>query len=328
MTGSFKRNNPSNHFFLILYGLMLYWPIFMHPAPALRGSDETLLYQQLLDVLTWIFGKHLLEFPILIFLLTYMQSLVLNHIASTQRLFQRPNFLVGMCYWLFSAAFFQEQGFGPVVLMITLMVWVLHQVNHFQTTQTPGRTLYNTGLLLGVALLLDHTSFVFIFLPMIGLTIMRPFRLQEWFIALLGVLTPIYLQVGGMFIKYGHLQQLELDLKFEWPDWNLSLMENMHLALLLLVTLIGFFYVQSNRMKELVQARNSWSVMLATGLLSMFFLLFDGEETHRSLSVLMPVMAFFGAAAFYYVDRGWFRTLMHLALLGMAMTQGFFFAFR
>ena len=31
-------------------------------------------------------------------------------------------------------------------------------------------------------------------------------------------------------------------------------------------------------MKELVQARNSWSVLLATGLLSMFFLLFDGEE--------------------------------------------------
>lgn len=323
----FKGNNPSNFFLLFLLGLLLYWPAFFHAQTPTPAASQTLLYQKILEGLNWIFGGKAVGFSILVFCMILMQSFVLNEISISQRLFQRQNFLVGMSYWLFSAAVFLAQPFGPVNLVLSLLVWIMYQINMFQTTQTPGRTLYNTGLLLGTALLIDHTAFVFIFLPMIGLTIMRPFRLQEWFISLLGVLTPIYIQVGGLFILDGNLGQSNLDLKFEMPVWNFLPLENLHLAILLLVILIGFIRVHSNRMKELVQARNSWSLLLATAFLSLVFLFFDGEQTRNALAMLMPSMAFFGAATFYYTEMGWFRTLLYLALLGMALVQGFFFVF-
>jgi hypothetical protein len=324
----FKGNNPSNFFLLFLLGLLLYWPAFFHVQTPIPSANQTLLYQKILDGLNWIFGGNAVGFSVMIFFMILMQSFVLNEISISQRLFQRQNFLVGMSYWFFSAAVFLGQPFGPVNLVVALLVWIMYQINMFQTTQTPGRTLYNTGLLLGTALLIDHTAFVFIFLPMIGLTIMRPFRLQEWFIALLGVLTPIYIQLGSLFVLQGNLGQSRLDLKFEMPVWNLFPIENLHLAVILLVVLTGFLRVHSNRMKELVQARNSWSVILATAFLSLTFLFFDGEQTRNALAMLMPTIAFFGAATFYYTEMGWFRTLMYLALLGMAFAQGFFFVFR
>lgn len=324
----FKGNNPSNFFLLFLLGLLLYWPAFFHAQTPIPAQTQTLLYQKILQGLNRLFGGKAVGFSILMFLLVLMQSFVLNEISISQRLYQRQNFLVGMSYWVFSAAVFLSQPFGPVTLVVSVLVWIMYQINMFQTTQTPGRTLYNTGLLLGTALLIDHTAFVFIFLPMIGLTIMRPFRLQEWFIALLGVLTPIYIQVGALFIQDGNLGQSNLDLKFEMPAWNLLPVENLHLAILLMVILMGFIRVHSNRMKELVQARNSWSLLLATAFLSLVFLFFDGEQTRNALAMLMPSMAFFGAAAFYYTEMGWFRTLMYLALFGMALVQGFFFVFR
>jgi hypothetical protein len=57
-------------------------------------------------------------------------------------------------------------------------------------------------------------------------------------------------------------------------------------------------------------------------------LFFDGEQTRNALAMLMPSLAFLGAATFYYTEIGWFRTLMYLALLGMALVQGFFFVIR
>jgi hypothetical protein len=324
----FKGNNPSNFFLLFLLGLLLYWPAFFQTQIPIPAANQTVLYQKIIQGLNWIFGGNALGFSILMFFMILMQSFVLNEISIGQRLFQKQNFLVGMSYCFFSASVFLAQPFGPVNLLVSFLVWIMYQINMFQTTQTPGRTLYNTGLLLGTALLIDHTAFVFIFLPMIGLTIMRPFRLQEWFIVLLGVLTPIYIQIGTMFILDGNLGQSKLDLKFEMPVWNLLPIENLHLAILFLIIMIGFFRVQSNRMKELVQARNSWSVLLATAFLSLIFLFFDGEQTRNALAMLMPSMAFFGAATFYYTEMGWFRTFMYLALLGMALVQGFFFVFR
>ncbi len=327
MTGPFKGNNPSNHFLLIIYGLLLFWPMFYQALPLQNLSNNSFLFDQIMQVIQFLFGKMYWFFALIVFLLFYMQALLLNHIATNQRLFQRPNFLVSMIYLLFSSFFVIGQAFGSIHIILTMLVFLLYQISLFQTTNTPGKTIFNTGLMLGFVLLIDQSSFILIFIPMIGLAIMRPFRLQEWFIIFLGLLTPLYLQGSYLFIINGQWANFRPKLRFELPNWELNSFENAQISIILLVSLIGFYFVQSNRMKGLIQARNTWSVILSTGILSIIFFFLNNNPIKLSIGFLLPILAFFGAAAFYYAEKGWFRTLMHLALLGMALAQGFFFAF-
>ncbi len=327
MTGPFKGNNPSNHFLLIIYGLLLYWPLFYHPLAIQNLNNGSYLFDLIMQVIQFLFGKMYWLFTLIVFLLFYMQALLLNHIATNQRLFQRPNFLVSMIYLLFSSFFLIGQPFGSTHVILMMLVFLLYQVSLFQTTNTPGKTMFNTGLILGILLLIDPSSFVLIFLPMIGLAIMRPFRLQEWFIVFLGLLTPPYMQGSYLFIRYGHWKNFQPKLRFEIPNWELNSYENFQFSIILMVSLVGFYFVQSNRMKGLIQSRNTWSVILSTGILSFIFFFFNNNPIKLSFGLLLPILAFFGASAFYYAEKGWFRTLMHLALLGMALVQGFFFAF-
>jgi hypothetical protein len=327
VTGPFKGNNPSNHFLLVIYGLLLYWPMFYQPLALQNLSNDSYLFDQIMQVIQFLFGKMYWVFALIVFLLFYMQALLLNYIATNQRLFQRPNFLVSMIYLLFSSFFLIGQPFGSTHIILMMLVFLLYQVSLFQTTNTPGKTMFNTGLMLGVLLLIDQSSFVLIFLPMIGLAIMRPFRLQEWFIIFLGLLTPLYLQASYLFIRYGQLESFHPKLRFEIPNWELNSFENVQISIILLVSFIGFYFVQSNRMKGLIQSRNTWSVILSTGILSFIFFFLNNNPIKLSFGFLLPILAFFGASAFYYAEKGWFRTLMHLALLGMSLVQGFFFAF-
>src|SRR6185436_14640377 len=63
---------------------------------------------------------------------------------------------------------------------------ILHNSNK------PGASIFNIGLIMGITTLIYQPSLVFILLIWAALFIMRPFRIQEWLINLLGITTPYY----------------------------------------------------------------------------------------------------------------------------------------
>ena len=105
MTGPFKANNPYNSFLLLLYGILLKLPMFLHPAVPVAQQTDGYLYRQMLLQLNYAGSVLPGIYPLISFLLLYTQAISFNQMANGQRLMQKPNYLPAMSYLLITSLF-------------------------------------------------------------------------------------------------------------------------------------------------------------------------------------------------------------------------------
>jgi hypothetical protein len=133
------------------------------------------------------------------------------------------------------------------------------------------------------------------------MAIMRPFRLNEWLICILGITTPFYFYAVYIFIQD----------KWSWeaflPHISIgvpSLKQSAWLAgsvfLLMVPFLAGGYYVQDNLRKMLINVRKGWSLLLLY-LMAAFLLPFvNTSETFENWVMAMVPMAAFHACTYLY----------------------------
>jgi hypothetical protein len=321
--GSFKANNPRNNFLLLLYGLALNWPLFFKSAPATINSNDTFLYQYFIVI----FNKYTSDTIIsgVAFLILFLQAVILNKIATDQKLFQRNNYLVGMSYLLITSIF--HIGFSSALLSISILIWILSILFNMSNQGNPKKNIFNIGLLSGLAILIFFPTFLFVFVVLFGLLIFRPFRIQEWFIVILGIITPFYFvfAFGYLLDKFEILNFPAL--YFSIPKFHLSTFEISSLCLTILLSIIGFGFAQSNMRKLLVQSRNCWTIITAFLFFAIFIPFFNKTPQFLFTLFCFVPASIFVASNFYYPEKKWFINLSHWVLVVLSVVNGYFFIF-
>jgi hypothetical protein len=168
-----------------------------------------------------------------------------------------------------------------------------------------GNTIFNIGLLLGTITLLYHPAILFILLVFFTLFIMRPFRIQEWVIALLGVTTPYYFFALALYFtdrwKWDHIIP---SISFNFPRMPTSVFITISIVLLVVPFVIGGVFVQNNLNKMLIQVRKGWSLLLIMLMISISVILIEGNTDYVNwILCLVPISAFHSAAYFYPLNR-------------------------
>lgn len=323
MIGSFKANNPRNNFLLLLYGLALNWPLFFKSAPATINSNDTFLYQYFIGI----FNKFTSDTIIsgVAFLILFLQAVILNKIATDQKLFQRNNYLVGMSYLLITSIF--HIGFSSALLSIGVLIWILSILFNMSNQGNPKKNIFNIGLLSGLAILIFFPTFLFVFVILFGLLIFRPFRIQEWFIVILGIITPFYFvfAFGYLLDKFEILNSPTL--YFSIPKFHLSAFEIGSICLTVLLSIIGFGFAQSNMRKLLVQSRNCWTIITAFLFFAIFIPFFNKTPQFLFILFCFVPASIFVASNFYYPEKKWFINLSHWLLVVLSVINGYFFIF-
>ena len=105
MTGTFKANNPYNTFLLLVYGILLKLPVFLHPAIPQPQQTDGFLYKALLKWLQPFGTTFPIIYGIIAFILLYSQAVSFNKLANELRLMQKNNYLTGMSYMLVTSLF-------------------------------------------------------------------------------------------------------------------------------------------------------------------------------------------------------------------------------
>jgi len=321
--GSFKANNPRNNFLLLLYGLALNWPLFFKSAPAIINSNDTFLYQYFIGIFNKYTNNAIIN--VVAFLILFLQAVILNKIATDQKLFQRNNYLVGMSYLLITSIF--HIGFSSALLSISVLIWILSILFNISNQGNPKKNIFNIGLLTGLAILIFFPTFLFVFFVLFGLLIFRPFRIQEWVIVVLGIIAPFYFvfAFGYLLDKFEMLHFPTL--YFRIPKFQLTTFEISSLCLTILLSIIGFVFAQSNMRKLLVQSRNCWTIISAFLFFAIFIPLFNKTPQFQfTLFSLVPA-SIFVASNFYYPENKWFIYLSHWALVALSVVNGYFFIF-
>jgi hypothetical protein len=311
VTTIFKANNPLNNVYLFVYAALIKTPMFLNVTTPAPQQTDGFLYKQLLHLLGIGTGGKSVLAAVLAFILFYVQAVLLNNLANKHRLFTAPNYLVGMCYLLFTSLFLEWRYLSAPLVIATLAIWILYILANLAALQNPKTVLLNVGLIIGVATFFYFPTLAFTLMVLFGLALTRPFKIVEWFIVVLGVVTPYYLLVSIAFLT-DNLKGY----KFPGVSVNLPVLLNTAWANTAIFgvaafALLGFFYVQRNFRKQLIQTRMSWRLVLLYLAIACIIPIINETKTFSYWILCAAPLAILAAGFFYYNKRSWVGTAAH-----------------
>jgi hypothetical protein len=207
--GVFKQKNPANILLLLVFGVLIKLPMFLHPHIPVSRPADGLLFHAILKFLEPAGHSSPGLYSFLAFGFLFIQAIVLTSFINTQRMMNRPNYLSGMAYLLITSLLPEWNYFSAPLLINSILLLVLSGLFRIYNQPNAKGTIFNIGLALGIAGFLFVSSLTFIIWILLALAIMRPFRLNEWVLCILGITTPFYFYAIYIFIKG----------KWSWQYW-------------------------------------------------------------------------------------------------------------
>ena len=324
MTGTFKANNPYNTFLMLIYGILLKLPMFLHPKVPQEQMIDGFLYRVLLKWLQPIAGGFPVIYAVIAFLLLYTQAVSFNKMVNELRLMQKPNYLTGMSYLLVTSLFTEWNMLSSPLIINTLLIWVWARMSSLHNDNSPKTTLFNIGIAIGVSTFFYFPSIAFVALVIFGLAIIRPFKLSEWVIALMGIITPYYFLLAWFFLSDKWKQYHCPGIAFTSPKFNQNNWSYIAIIIVILTSITGFFYVQQNFRRQLIQARKSWNLIFLYLVAAVLIPFINATHTFEYwILCAVPLSALLGAA-FLYPGKKVFPLIVHWLMVAFVIVISYF----
>jgi hypothetical protein len=160
---------------------------------------------------------------------------------------------------------------------------------------------------------------------LIGLSIMRPFKLTEWIILILGTVTPYYFLYTYNFLFDINNSNLFTIIKIYTPFIKLSDLELLSIISISLILLGGIYFIQSNMRKLLVQSRNSWTIIYFYLLISLFFPFLNKSSNFSDWNYALMPISVLGSGFFYYSKSKWVTLITHWLLFILSVIIGYYY---
>lgn len=304
----FKEKTTIGVFRLIILSLVVHAHFFVESPTVIIPASSVFLHDWLAVVATW---------PPLLLALTYhvliiIQALRLNYILGNNKLFPHTNFTVAMAYILFTGLLPAWCNITGALLANILIIWLIHLLCKLYNTTKVGAMLFNIGFLTGISTLLYPPSYPLLLIMLLGILILRPFKINQLFTYLIGAILPFYF-LGSYLYLTG-------DFKRIWQfipglHWSLPILEPketlLGIAILLIICLLGgFLYLQSNMNKLLIIARKCWIILFLLLLFLLPGLITVPGFDWTALLIIMPAAAAIAGNLFYYNQQKIFLSIL------------------
>ncbi len=327
MTTTFKSAIPYNNFLLLIYGACLKWPLFIHPHVTVINQEDSFLSKILFSELQLIIGNYPLVYSLIILFITYFQAIALNQIVNNQKLFPKPNYLTGMSYMLLTSLFSSWYVLSPMMLAMTLLVPIISILTNISLIHDARKTLFNAGLLLGLSLLIYFPSVIYILVILLAVAITRPFRLPEWLLIFIGLITPYYFFWSVGFLS-GSFENNIVTITGVQKKYNLpSSFEFVSIGIVLITALIGFILIQGNMRRMLVQSRKAWSIIYLFFIVSTLIPFLNEQPGVTYCIPLVISLSVIVSGAYFYPVKQWFPRFSHWSLIAFSAITGYYFIF-
>ncbi|TMI90342.1 MAG: hypothetical protein E6H06_17525 [Bacteroidetes bacterium] len=311
MIGIFRQKTPANIIVLLFFGLLIKLPMFLHPhIPSVQPKDG-ILFHAILNFLQATGKTTPILYPFLTFLLLFTQAITLTQVINNYRMMNRPNYLPGMSYILITSFFSEWNYFSAPLLLNTLLIFILGWLFKIYNHPRAKGIIFNIGLAIGVSTFIFFPSLSFVIWVFVALMIMRPFRINEWLLCLLGITTPYYFYGVYLFLtKQWNLEKILPYLSVKIPSLQQSIWLASSALLLMVPFLAGGYFVQDNLRRMLIQIRKGWSLILIYLLVAIFVPFVNTSNTFENWVMATVPFAAFHSCAYFYPPRKLFPLLL------------------
>jgi hypothetical protein len=287
-------------------------------------QTDGFLYKGLLNRLHPIGKTMPVIYPVIVFILLYTQTVYFNKLVNDQRIMQRPNYLTGMSYLLITSLFTEWNTLSSPLIINSLLIWVWAKMSGLYNNPSPKSALFNIGIAIGIATFFYFPSLAFAALIIFGLAITRPFKLAEWVIALLGIITPYYFLMAIVFLTDKWKGYRFPGFSVTYPVFNQSYWSYAAIMIVLLTSIIGIFFIQQNFRRQLIQARKSWNLAFIYLLVALSVPFINATNTFNYWILSAVPLSAFLAAAFLYPSRNIFPLILHWLMVGIVVAISYF----
>lgn len=319
MIAVFKQKSPGNIAVLFIFGLVLKLPLFLYPRDITASANDGRLYQWLVTQLP---PSNALVCALIAFGLLYIQSLMINYMVNEYRMMARQNYLPAMAFLLITSLMPEWNYLSAPLLANTFIIWMFTYLFSLYHAPNARAQVYNIGLIAGVSSYIYFPAASFVICILLGLVILKPFRLNEIVLFLLGCLTPYYFHAVYLYLT----SQLSManffpHISIKVPVIRSSIWLAASTLLLTIPFLIGGYYVQVNLRKMLIQARKNWSVTLLYLLLAFFVPFVNSDQSFHTWVLIAAPFAVFHAPAYFYPPRRWPGLVLFFITIGYIFFQ-------
>jgi hypothetical protein len=292
----FRDKSIANIFFLALLSVSVHLHFFTQPpAVVFHGNDG-------------VFSSGLQHYvaglpPTVLFLLyqfiVLLQAIRLNMVLGEMRMYPQITYTTAMAYILLSGILPEWCGISPALCANFLLIWIFIKLSRLYNHPSPKTLLFNTGLIVGLSVLCYHPTAILIGVVLFALIVVRPFRLAEWVILLMGILLPYYFLFGILFLqdKTSRFMSFVPSLRLDLPvaAWSVPLI--IQLAVLLSMIIAGLIYWQLTHTRMVIQIRKNWGVMMVMLLILLPIpFLFRDAGLESAFMSIVPLAAFSSSA--------------------------------
>jgi len=325
MIGIFRQKTPMNGLILVVYALVLKFPLFLHPVTPTLHPEDNYLYRLILHALASVFHGIPIFYSILTFLLLVSQALLFNRISNHYKVLPKPNFLPGMSYILITSLLPDWGHFSAPLLINTIMIWVWYRMMELYNSQRPGTAIFNIGVWTGIVSLLYVPAVAFLLLVLSGLLTMRAFRIREWLVGVLGFTFPYYFLFLFLYLS-GHWNWADIipRIVFTLPAFPSSIWITLGIVWLIIPFIIGGYFVQHNLSKYLIQIRKSWNLLLLFLLVALLIILINRVNSYENWIIMAVPFAAFHAAAYYYPTKTFWPNVLHWLIVVYIFAMNYF----
>jgi hypothetical protein len=324
VTGIFRANNPLNTFLLFVYGILLKFVFLFHPQIPVIQKTDGFLFVNFINTIKPYLDAYPTVYFIITYLLIYTQAVSFNQLLIGRRLMQKPNYLPAMSYLLITSFFSEWNVLSGPLIINTMMIWVWSMMSNLNNNQHTKSTLFNVGIATGICTFFYLPAFGFSILLILSLIITRPLRLAEWLITFIGILTPWYFVASWLFFT-NNLYSFRLSgFGISKPFYQAFTPELAGICLLLLMIIIGAFYVRSFMSKQILQVRKNWVTMLIYLIIALAIPFINlSFNISNWMLALIPASAFI-ACGFYYPRKKWIPMVLQWMMVGFVIYMEYF----
>ncbi len=295
MVGVFRQKYSGNIVTLFFLGVLLKLPVFIFPQPALENAQDGFAYKKLIQILEPFATAFPSVYSLLAFILIFFNAITLTRFINNQRLMVSPNYLPGMAYLLLTSLVPEFNVLSSQLVVTVFYLIIFIQIFRSFKPNVAKTDIFNAGLMLGLATTFFTPSLVFLAWLIIALALLRPFKLNEWLLMLLGLLTPYYFAIAILYLKNSDFSILFTQFDFGVNTQSPTLWIAGAVFLILAPLLTGAYYSQSYAGRMLIHVRKAWSlffIFILVCILAIFFSPTAGYENW--VMVLTPIAAFHG----------------------------------
>jgi hypothetical protein len=297
-------------------------PLFLWPKPVIATHNDEDFYHWLIRWFSSFATDNSFACSFLAFALLYMQALMINYLVNEYRLMPKQSYLPAMAYLMLTSLLPAWTYLSSPLVATTFVVWIFIKLFRLYNIENARGTIFNIGLLLGISSYFYFPSACFLLCILLGMIILKPFRLNEVVLLLVGCLTPYYFMATLLFLQDKlSIASFFPHISVRVPVIKSTLPLAVSLLLLALPFLTGGFFVQSHLHKMLIQVRKAWSILLFYLLLAFFIPFVNSNSSFSNWILLAVPFACFHASTYFYAAKKWVPNMLFFVVAGFVLYQ-------